>query len=232
MLNNKVVILVRIIVIEDEKHLNDILHDYLKDTFENIIVDQVYDGDDALEFLQEHTYDVILLDVMLPHTDGFVIAKTIRETSKTPIIMLSAYSDEDNQIRGYNLGIDEFVKKPYSPKLVMKKIEAIINRYSGNNPLGLSSYGIIKYDLTTYKMYVLDEEVYLNPKEWELFNIFIHNIGVVLSRDTLLNKAWGYDYFGDDRTVDTHIKRLRQKLKSAGDYIKTIYKVGYSFEKQ
>lgn len=221
----------RIIIIEDELHLNDILHDYLKETFEQITIDQVYDGDDALELLHQYTYDVILLDVMLPHTDGFEIAKEVRKTSKTPILMLSAYSDEDNQIRGYNLGIDEFVNKPYSPKLVMKKIEAILNRYSGNNPLGFSSYGMLTYDLTTHKMIVLDQEVYLNPKEWELFNIFIHNIGVVLSRETLLNKAWGYDYFGDDRTVDTHIKRLRQKLKNAGDYIQTVYKVGYKFEK-
>lgn len=222
----------RLIIIEDEVHLNDILHDYIQASFEGVIIDQVYDGDDALELLYSNTYDVVLLDVMLPGTDGFAIAKEIRKTSTTPIIMLSAYSDEDNQIRGYNLGIDEFVKKPYSPKLVMKKIEAILNRYQGASPSGLKAYGIIKYDLTSYQLFILDDEIHLNPKEWELFNLFIHNIGVVLSRETIINKICGYDYFGDDRTVDTHIKRLRQKMNQASDYIKTIYKVGYQFSKE
>lgn len=219
----------KVIIIEDERRLNDVLHDYLQATFPTVEIDQVYDGDIALEHLTDHTYDVVLLDVMLPGTDGFTIAKTIRSTSKTPIIMLSALSDEDNQIRGYELGIDEFVKKPFSPKLVMKKVEAILNRYQFQDPQGMQTYGILSYDLETQHVLVNQQPIELNHNEWELFNVFIHNIGIVFTREALLNKVWGYDYDGDDRTVDTHVKRLRQKLGDAADYVKTIYRVGYQF---
>jgi DNA-binding response OmpR family regulator len=221
----------KFIIIEDEKHLNDILHDYLKDTYPDAHIDQVLDGDEAMDRLHENTYDLVLLDVMLPGTDGFAIAKDIRGTSKTPIMMLSALSDEENQIRGYSLGIDEFVKKPYSPKLVMKKIQAILQRYHGQDTSGYAVYGLLKYDLASQKVLIEGQETQLNHKEWELFHLFIHNQGIVLSRETLLNKVWGYEYFGDERTVDTHIKRLRQKLGPAAEYLKTVYKVGYQFEK-
>lgn len=221
----------KILIVEDELNLNDILYDYVLDKYSYAEIDQIYDGYEALIKIEENSYDLVLLDVMLPNVGGFEICKTLRETSSTPVIMLSALSDEDNQLRGYNLGIDEYITKPYSPKLVIKKIEAILSRYNDMNSQGLSEYGIISYNLETYKILVEDSQVDLNKKEWELFTLFINNKGRVFTRDTLLNKVWGFDYFGDVRTVDTHIKRLRQKLRNASKYIITIVKTGYKFEK-
>ncbi len=220
----------KFLIVEDEVNLNNILHDYLEDSFKGAMIHQVFTGDEAIERFFEDTYDLVLLDVMLPGVDGFDVCKEIRKTSVVPIIMLSALSDETNQIRGYNLGIDEFVKKPYSPKLVIKKVQAVLQRYQKSDEQGLETYGLMKYDLMKQKVYVDSLEITLNNKEWLLFNLFIHNKGIVLSRDTILNKVWGYEYYGDERTVDTHIKRLRKKLLSAGDYIKTIYKTGYKLE--
>lgn len=221
----------KFLIVEDEVNLNNILHDYLEDSFEGAFIQQVFTGDEAIERFFEDTYDLVLLDVMLPGVDGFDVCKEIRKTSVVPIIMLSALSNEANQIRGYNLGIDEFVKKPYSPKLVIKKVQAVLQRYQKSDEQGLETYGLIKYDLMKQKVYIDNEEIKLNNKEWLLFNLFIHNKGIVLTRDTILNKVWGYEYYGDERTVDTHIKRLRKKLLSACDYIKTIYKTGYKLEK-
>lgn len=220
----------RFLIVEDERHLNDILFDYISDAFPNSHINQVFDGDIALEKINENEYDLILLDVMLPGISGFDICKEIKSTSETPVIMLSALGDEENQIKGYNLGIDEFVRKPYSPKLVVKKIHAVLSRYHKLSEVTDVEYGTIRYNVNTHKVFVEGEEVILNKKEWDLFYLFVNNIGRVLSRETLLNKVWGYDYFGDERTLDTHIKRLRKKLHSASSYIKTIYKTGYQFE--
>ena len=145
--------------------------------------------------------------------------------------MLSALSDEENQLRGYELGIDEYITKPYSPKLVMKKIEAVLNRYNKLDTSKLQVYGVLSYNINNYLVLVEDKEIKLNKKEWDLLSLFINNKGRVFSRDDLLNKVWGYDYFGDSRTVDTHIKRLRQKLGTASSYVKTVFKTGYKFEK-
>lgn len=221
----------RILIVEDEKHLNDLMYDYVLDKYDYAVIDQIYDGFEALIAVQEHNYDLVLLDVMLPNVDGFDICRKLRETKDTPVIMLSALSDEENQIKGYDLGVDEYVTKPYSPKLVLKKIEAILNRYSEEVTEDFKVYGIIKYNLDKHQIMVEDEDVSLNKKEWDLFNTFISNKGRLFSRDDLLNKVWGFDYFGDERTVDTHIKRLRKKLRNASTYIKTIFKEGYKFEK-
>ena len=221
----------KFLIVEDERHLNDILYDYVSDAFLKCQIDQVFSGDKALEKIEENEYDLILLDVMLPKVNGFEICKEIKLTSNTPVIMLSALSDEENQIKGYDLGIDEFVKKPYSPKIVIKKIKAVLSRYQKLIEDEDLNYGVLSYNLGTHHIRIEEEEIVLNKKEWDLFEIFIQNIGHILARETLLNKVWGYDYFGDERTLDTHIKRLRQKLKSAASYIKTIYKTGYLFEK-
>lgn len=221
----------RVLIVEDEKHLNDLLYDYVLDKYPHAVVDQILDGFEALIYVQENEYDLILLDVMLPNINGFDICKKVREKSDTPVIMLSALSDEENQLKGYDLGIDEFVSKPYSPKLVLKKIEAILSRYNEEVTADVKVYGIIKYNLDKHQIFIEDEEVQLNKKEWDLFTTFIHNKGRLFTRDHLLNKVWGYDYFGEERTVDTHIRRLRKKLKNASSYIKTIFKEGYKFEK-
>ena len=220
-----------ILIVEDEKNLNDLLHDYVKDAYPASKIHQVYDGLTALNRVTVEKFDLILLDVMLPHMGGFEVCKKIRETSSVPIIMLSALNDEENQIKGYNLGIDEYVTKPYSPKLVIKKIEAVLARYENTTPEEMMTYGIIEYNLTKYKITVNKQVIDLNKKEWELFTLFINNIGRMYTREDLLNLVWGFDYFGYERTVDTHIKRLRQKLGEAANYVKTVYKSGYKFEK-
>ena len=221
----------RILIVEDEKHLNDILYDYVLDKYEFATIDQIYDGLEALISIQENEYDLILLDVMLPNVGGFEICQKLREKSTTPVIMLSALSDEENQLKGYNLGIDEYITKPYSPKLVIKKIEAILARYNEKNDQDYKQYGILQYNLDKHKILVEDVEIILNKKEWDLFVLFVSNKGRLFTRDDLLNKVWGYDYYGDVRTVDTHIKRLRQKLRKASSYIKTVFKEGYKLEK-
>jgi two-component system, OmpR family, response regulator VanR len=223
--------LVNILIVEDEKHLNDLLHDYVKDAYPDAVIHQVYDGLSALNRINGNKYDLILLDVMLPHMGGFEVCKKVRETSNVPIIMLSALNDEENQLKGYNLGIDDYVTKPYSPKIVIKKIEAVLARYENATPEEMMQYGVIEYNLTKYKIMVNHEVVELNKKEWELFTLFINNIGRMYTREDLLNLVWGFDYFGYERTVDTHIKRLRQKLNEASSYVRTVYKSGYKFEK-
>ena len=219
----------RCLIVEDERDLNDILYDYLEDAYPDMMIEQVYDGYDALTAIKSTEYDIILLDVMLPHVDGFDIVRELRKLSETPVIMLSALSDEDNQIRGYDLGIDEFVAKPYSPKLVIKKVAAILHRHMDDDT-GTNKVGMITYNIPNHHITVEDNIVDLNKKEWDLFTLFVTHPNRVFSRDDLLNRVWGYDYFGDARTVDTHIKRLRKKLGPASTYIKTVFKEGYKFE--
>jgi two-component system response regulator VanR len=177
--------------------------------------------------ISKQLFDFYLIDVMLPNIDGFELCKVIRKQSKSPIMMMSALSDEENQIKGYDLGIDDYIPKPYSPKLVMKKIEAVLARYY---ELDHNVYGILEYDLKKHQLFVDGEETVLNKKEWDLFELFIQNKGIIFTRDSLLNKVWGYDFTGYDRTVDTHIKRLRKKLGNASHYVKTVFKEGYKFD--
>jgi len=219
----------RCLIVEDERHLNDLLHDYVKASFPSAQVDQIFDGYDALIKIREEDFDIVLLDVMLPNVDGFALAKELRRTSQTPIILLSALSDEDNQVRGYDLGIDEFVPKPYSPKLVIKKMTAILSRHQQTDQ-ETKTIGILTYNIPNRTIQVNDEDITLNKKEWDLLCLFVEHPGRLFTREDLLNKVWGYDYFGDARTVDTHIKRLRQKLQEANSYIKTVFKEGYKFE--
>lgn len=222
----------KILIVEDERHLNDLLHDYLIDTYSDAVISQVYDGFVALELITNNSYDLVLLDVMLPHINGFDLLKKLKSLHKeTPVLMLSSLSDEENQLKGFQYGADDYVTKPYSPKIVIKKVQAILSRYQDTNPNDLNTYGILNYNFDKYELLVDNTLVSLNKKEWALLQLFIHNIGRVFSREDLLNLVWGYDYFGYDRTVDTHIKRLRQKLGLASGYIKTIYKSGYKFEK-
>lgn len=221
----------RVLIVEDEKDLNDLLNDYICDAYKDVKIDQVYDGIVALDRISNNTYDLVLLDVMLPHMSGFEICKKLREKSDVPVMMLSALSDEENQLKGYNLGIDDYVTKPYSPKIVLKKIASVLSRYDHQSPDEINTYGIIKYNFDKFMITINDNPIELNKKEWELFTLFITHVGRVFTREELLNLVWGYDYFGYERTVDTHIKRLRQKLLDASDYVKTVYKTGYKFEK-
>lgn len=220
-----------VLIVEDETHLNDVLYDYILDAFAEAKIDQAEDGETALALCNEngYVYDVYLLDVMLPGINGFEVCRHIRKKSDAAILMLSALSDEENQLKGYELGIDEFVKKPYSPKLVTKKIKAVLQRMKKHRNES-KSLGDLTYDLERREIFIKDKPITLNKKEWDLFAIFVKNKNIVLERETLLNKVWGYDYYGDERTLDTHIKRLRQKLGPAKKHIKTIHRVGYKFE--
>jgi two-component system response regulator VanR len=220
----------RILIIEDEVHLNDLLHDYLKEAYPSSVITQLFDGFIALKTITTETYDLVLLDVMLPHINGFDLLKKIKETKDVPVLMLSSLTDEESQLKGFEYKADDYITKPYSPKIVLKKIEAILSRYD-KEPLHTQVYGILSYHFERYELFVNQEKIALNKKEWELMQLFLTNIGRVFSRDDLLNLIWGYDYYGFDRTVDTHIKRLRQKLGPASSYIKTVYKTGYQFEK-
>ncbi|HKL61181.1 MAG TPA: response regulator transcription factor [Acholeplasma sp.] len=222
----------RILIVEDEVHLNDLLHDYLIDAFKDAKITQVYDGFKALDIISHESFELVLLDVMLPHINGFDLLKKVKSLNpKTAALMLSSLNDEESQLKGYELGADEYVTKPYSPKLVIKKVLAILSRYTGDTIKSMSSYGIMSYNFSNYELLIDGEVIILNKKEWALLQLFLNNIGRVFSREDLLNLIWGYDYYGYDRTVDTHIKRLRQKLGPASAYIKTIYKSGYKFEK-
>lgn len=221
----------RFLIVEDENQLNDLLNDYILDEFPTASITQCYDGIIALESINTKTFDLILLDVMLPHMNGFEICRHIRKKHDTPVIMLSALSDEENQLKGFDLGIDDYVTKPYSPKIVVKKIKSVLSRYENHVPHQQLSYGIITYQLENQHIKIDDKVIKLNKKEWELFSLFIKHPGRIYTRDELLNLIWGYDYMGYDRTIDTHIKRLRQKLGSASTYIQTVYKTGYKFEK-
>lgn len=222
----------RILIVEDELHLNDLLHDYLIDSFKDALITQAYDGFVALELISKETFDLVLLDVMLPHINGFDLLKKVKSLKKdVAVLMLSSLSDEESQLKGYQFGADDYVTKPYSPKIVIKKVEAILSRYRDGSTNTLNTYGILSFDFDKYELFIEGDSVSLNNKEWALLSLFIKNIGRVFSREDLLNLVWGYDYYGYDRTVDTHIKRLRQKLGPASIYIKTIYKSGYKFEK-
>lgn len=220
-----------ILIIEDEKHLNDLLHDYLIDKYPNAKITQIFDGFVALKEITTQTYDLCLLDVMLPHINGFELLKKIKELHDVPVLMLSSLSDEESQLKGLEFKADDYITKPYSPKVVIKKIETILSRYQKDDQNELKTYGILTYDFTKYLLYVDNEAVTLNKKEWELLELFFNHIGRVFTRDDLLNIIWGYDYEGYDRTVDTHIKRLRQKLGKASSYIETVFKTGYKFTK-
>lgn len=220
-----------ILIVEDEKHLNDLLHDYLIDKYPNAKITQIFDGFVALKEITTQTYDLCLLDVMLPHINGFELLKKIKELHDVPVLMLSSLSDEESQLKGLEFKADDYITKPYSPKVVIKKIETILSRYQKDDQNELKTYGILAYDFTKYLLYVDNEAVTLNKKEWELLELFINHIGRVFTRDDLLNLIWGYDYEGYDRTVDTHIKRLRQKLGKASSYIETVFKTGYKFTK-
>ncbi len=221
----------KFLIVEDEKQLNDLLYDYISDSFVDAKITQAYDGIIALNIINTQTFDLILLDVMLPHMNGFEICKHLRKKHDTPVIMLSALSDEDNQLKGFDLGIDDYVTKPYSPKVVIKKIKSVLSRYGQITQKQHMTYGMIRYNFDHHEVFVNDEVIKLNKKELELLKLFISHPGRVYTRDELLNLIWGYDYMGYDRTVDTHIKRLRQKLKDASKYIQTVYKTGYKFEK-
>jgi two-component system, OmpR family, response regulator len=219
-----------ILIVEDEQKLREITVDYFKN--EGFHVFEAENGQQAIDLFKEEEIHLIILDIMLPELDGWSVCRRIRKVSNVPIIMLTARSDEDDKLLGFELGADEYVTKPFSPKVLVARSKAMVKRAEGNagKEEGLLSIGGIEVNQLSRMVRVDGEEIILTHKEFELLTYLIENKGIVLSRDNLLNQIWGYDYFGDDRTVDTHIKKLRKKLGKKAIHIRTVIRAGYKFE--
>ncbi|SHI12678.1 DNA-binding response regulator, OmpR family, contains REC and winged-helix (wHTH) domain [Clostridium collagenovorans DSM 3089] len=219
-----------ILIVEDEMRMRKLLKDYLKR--EGFKVLEAEDGDEGLHVFKTNKVHLLILDVMMPKLDGFEVCKEVRNCSDVPIIMLTAKSEDEDKLIGFDLGADDYVTKPFSPKVLVARVKTLIKRVDGT--LGNTSNTIILNGLTvnfTSKEVLIDDsQVILSPKEFDLLEFLIKNKGIVLSRDTLLDNVWGFDYFGDLRTVDTHIKRLREKLQNKADFITTVRGSGYKFE--
>ena len=221
---------IKILVVDDESRMRKLVRDFL--VREDYEVLEAGDGEAALDiFYQEKNIALIILDVMMPKMNGWEVCREIRETSKVPIIMLTAKGDEEDELTGLELGVDEYISKPFSPKILVARGGAILRR-SGKAPEEgkLLSIGGIVIDQTAHTVTVDGRQIELSFKEFELLTYFMENEGIALSREKILNHVWNYDYFGDARTIDTHVKKLRAKIGEKGDYIKTIWGMGYKFE--
>ena len=218
----------KIMVVDDDTRIRKLVKDFLeKDHF---YVLEASNGEEAMDLFYENSDTaLVLLDVMMPDMDGWQVLREIRETSKVPIIMLTARADERDELRGFELGVDEYIAKPFSPKILMARVEAILRRTKGAEEEALTE-GAITLDKTAHEVRVDGERVDLSYKEFELLAYFMKNKGVALSREKILNSVWNYDYYGDARTIDTHVKKLRAKLGERGDYIQTIWGMGYKFD--
>lgn len=219
----------KILVVDDESRMRKLVKDFL--TNQNYEVLEAGDGSAALDIFFEHQdIALIILDVMMPKMDGWQVCKEIRNYSKVPIIMLTAKSDEKDELLGFQLGVDEYVTKPFSPKILVARVEAILRRTNQVSETDSMEYGGIQIDKAAHVVTIEGRTIDLSFKEFELLTYFMENKGIALSREKILNSVWNYDYFGDARTIDTHVKKLRSKLGSKGDMIKTIWGMGYKFE--
>ena len=219
----------KILVVDDESRMRKLVKDFLsKKGFEVI---EAENGEQAVDiFFATKDIALILLDVMMPKMDGWEVCREIRKMSQVPIIMLTAKSDEKDELLGFELGVDEYITKPFSPKILVARVEAILRRSNVIGPDDVIEVGGIRLNKAAHEATVDGEPVELSFKEFELLSYFVTNQGVALSRERILNNVWNYDYFGDARTIDTHVKKLRSKLKDKGEYIKTIWGMGYKFE--
>lgn len=219
---------IKILVVDDEARMRKLVKDFL--SIKGYQVLEAGDGEEAVDlFFQQKDIALILLDVMMPKMDGWEVVKTIRKYSQVPIIMLTARGEESDELQGFNLGVDEYISKPFSPKILVARVEAILRRGNGGSQ-DVIDVGGIHIDKTAHQVSVDGKPVDLSYKEFELMTYFAENQGIALSREKILNNVWNYDYFGDARTIDTHVKKLRSKLGEKGEYIKTIWGMGYKFE--
>ena len=216
----------KILVADDESRMRKLVKDFLiKSNFEVL---EAEDGSQALDlFYATKDIALIILDVMMPKMDGFEVCREIRQTSQVPIIMLTAKGDERDELQGFQLGVDEYNTKPFSPKILVARVEAVLRRTNQAEETELLEYGGIVVDKTAHSVTIDGKPIDLSFKEFELLTYFMENKGIALSREKILNHVWNYDYFGDARTIDTHVKKLRSKLGDKGDLIKTIWGVGY-----
>ena len=219
----------KILVVDDESRMRKLVKDFL--TKKNFQVLEAGDGEEAMDiFYEEKDIALIILDVMMPKMDGWEVCREIRKNSKVPIIMLTARSDERDELLGFDLGVDEYISKPFSPKILVARVEAILRRTGQGSAEDVLSAGGIVIDKAAHLATVDGKTMDLSFKEFELLTYFLENEGIALSREKILNSVWNYDYFGDARTIDTHVKKLRSKLGDCGEYIKTIWGMGYKFE--
>ena len=219
----------KILVVDDESRMRKLVKDFL--TKKNFQVLEAGNGEEAVDiFYEEKDIALIILDVMMPKMDGWEVCREIRKNSKVPIIMLTARSDERDELLGFDLGVDEYISKPFSPKILVARVEAILRRTGQNNPEDVISAGGIVIDKAAHLATVDGKPMELSFKEFELLTYFLENQGIALSREKILNSVWNYDYFGDARTIDTHVKKLRSKMGDKGEYIKTVWGMGYKFE--
>lgn len=218
----------KILVVDDESRMRKLVKDFL--TSKGFYVEEAGDGEEAVEkFFAQKDIALVLLDVMMPKMDGWEVLKTIRKYSQVPVIMLTARSEERDELQGFSLGVDEYISKPFSPKILVARVEAILRRSNVSGGDALSVGGIL-IDKVAHQVTIDGREIELSFKEFELLSYFVENQGIALSREKILNNVWNYDYFGDARTIDTHVKKLRSKMGDKGDYIKTIWGMGYKFE--
>lgn len=218
----------KILVVDDEARMRKLVRDFL--SIKGFSVVEAADGEEALDrFFEQKDIALVLLDVMMPKLDGWEVLKTIRKYSQIPVLILTARGEESDELQGFRLGVDEYISKPFSPKILVARVEAILRRSSAVSQDILRAGGI-EIDKTAHQVMVDGAPVDLSYKEFELMTYFAENQGIALSREKILNNVWNYDYFGDARTIDTHVKKLRSKLGAKGEYIKTIWGMGYKFE--
>ena len=218
-----------ILIVDDESRMRKLIKDFLIKKDYNII--EAENGEEALEIFEEkqENINLIILDVMMPKLDGWSVLRRIRQTSTMPVIMLTARGEEQDELFGFELGVDEYISKPFSPKILVARVEAILKR-SNMNQKQIENYGGIEIDSEGRTVSVDGKQIELSLREYELLTYLIENAGIALSREKILNSVWNYDYYGDSRTIDSHIKKIRHKLGKKGKYIKTIRGIGYKFE--
>ena len=219
----------KILVVDDEARMRKLVRDFL--TIKGFRVVEAENGEQAVDiFFAQKDIALIILDVMMPKMDGWEVCREIRKNSKVPIIMLTARGDERDELLGFDLGVDEYISKPFSPKILVARVEAILRRTGQDMAENILSAGGIVIDKAAHQATVDGKPMELSFKEFELLTYFLENEGIALSREKILNSVWNYDYFGDARTIDTHVKKLRSKMGAKGEYIKTVWGMGYKFE--
>ncbi len=219
----------KILVVDDESRMRKLVKDFLcKKGYEVL---EAANGEEAIDiFVEENDIALLILDVMMPKMDGWQVCREIRKLSQVPIVMLTAKGDEKDELLGFELGVDEYITKPFSPKILVARVDAILRRTNGASAEDIVDVGGIMMNKAAHEVTIDGNPIDLSFKEFELLAYFIQNQGVALSRERILNNVWNYDYFGDARTIDTHVKKLRSKLGDKGDYIKTVWGMGYKFE--
>ena len=216
----------KLLIVDDEKLIRNVIKEYA--SLEGFEIDEAYDGLNAIDMVKNNDYDLIIMDIMMPKCDGYKAVEEIKKMKNIPFIMLSARNEEYDKLYGFNLGIDDYMTKPFSPKELMARIKAVTKRLSGNSPKYV--FEGLTIDDSAHEVYIDNERVDLTPKEYELLKYLSQNKNIALSRESLLDKVWGYDFYGDDRTIDTHIKTLRNNLKEYRKFIVTVRGMGYKFE--